>query len=56
MKIVKSMMFGLAIGTVMGIVMFPEFDRKTQRNIKRAKKRARCMANDTYDNIMCYMK
>ena len=28
MKIVKSMMLGLAIGTVMGIVMFPEFDRK----------------------------
>ena len=31
MKIVKSMMLGLAIGTVMGIVMFPEFDRKTKR-------------------------
>ena len=27
-----------------------------QRNIKRAKKRAMCMANDTYDNIMGYMK
>lgn len=56
MRVVKSMILGLAVGTIMGIVMFPEFDRRTQRNIKRAKKRARCMANDTYDNIMCYMK
>lgn len=56
MRVIKSMILGLAVGTIMGIIIFPEFDRKTQRNIKRAKKRARCMANDTYDNIMCYMK
>ena len=52
MRVIKSMILGLAIG----IVMFPELDRRTQRNIKRAKKRAMCMANDTYDNIMGYMK
>lgn len=56
MKVVKSMMFGLVIGTVMGMIMFPELDRKTQKNIKKAKRKAMCMANDTYDNIMCYMK
>ena len=48
MRVIKSMILGLAIGTIMGIVMFPELDRRTQRNIKRAKKRAMCMANDTY--------
>ena len=56
MRVIKSMILGWAIGTIMGIVMFPELDRRTQRNIKRAKKRAMCMANDTYDNIMGYMK
>ena len=56
MRVIKSMILGLAIGTIMGIVMFPELDRRTQRNIKRAKKRAMCMANDTYDTIMGYMK
>ena len=56
MRVIKSMILGLAIGTIMGIVMFPELDRRTQRNIKRATNRAMCMANDTYDNIMGYMK
>ena len=56
MRVIKSMILGLAIGTIMGIVMFPELDRRTQRNIKRAKKRAMGMANDTYDSIMGYMK
>ena len=44
MRVIKSMILGLAIGTIMGIVMFPELDRRTQRNIKRAKKigRASC--------------
>ena len=56
MRVIKSMILGLAIGTIMGIVMFPELDRRTQRNIKRANKRAMCMANDTHDNIMGYMK
>ena len=56
MRVIKSMILGLAIGTIMGIVMFPELDRRTQRNIKRAKQWAMCMANDTYDNIRGYMK
>ena len=30
--------------------------KRLNQFIKRAKKRALCMANDTYDNIMGYMK
>ena len=56
MRVIKSMILGLAIGTIMGILMFQQLHTTTQRNIKRAKKRAMCMANDTYDNIMGYMK
>ena len=51
MRVIKSMILGLAIGTIMGIVMFPELDRRTQRNIKRAKKRAMCMSNDKKLNL-----
>lgn len=56
MKVVKSMIFGMAIGTIVGMAMFPELDRKTQKNIRKAKRKAACMASDTYDNIICYMK
>lgn len=38
MRVIKSMILGLAIGTIMGIVMFPELDRRTQRNIKEQRK------------------
>ena len=53
-RMIKSMLFGLLLGTVVGIFMFPGLDRKTQKNIRRAKKKAMCMADDYCDNLMCY--
>ena len=34
MRVIKSMILGLAIGTIMGIVMFPELDRRTQKECR----------------------
>lgn len=56
MKMVRTMLIGMTIGTILGMAIFPELDRKTRKNINKAKRKAMCMANDTYDNIMCYMK
>ena len=53
-RMIKSMLWGLLVGTAVGILLFPELDRRTQRNIKRAKKRAMCMAGDCYDNFPYY--
>lgn len=55
-----SMIKGMAVGAVMGAcvtaVIFPQLDRRTQRNLKRAGKRALCMAENACDMMTRYVQ
>lgn len=54
-KVIKSLAIGTVLGMAVGMMVLPELDRKTQRNIRRTGKRLRCAAGDAYDNILDYM-
>ena len=54
-KVIKSLAIGTVLGMAVGMMVLPELDRKTQRNIRRTSKRLRCAAGDAYDNILYYM-
>lgn len=54
-KVIKSLAIGTVLGMAVGMMVLPELDRKTQRNIRRTSKRLRCAAGDAYDNILDYM-
>ena len=51
-KVIKSLAIGTVLGMAVGMMVLPELDRKTQRNIRRTSKRLRCAAGDAYDNIL----
>lgn len=50
-KYIKGIATGMVVGAAVGIMMMPQFDRKTKRQLKKIGKRAMNMAEDTYDNI-----
>lgn len=54
-KVIKSLAIGTVLGVAIGMMVLPELDRKTQRNIRRTSKKLRCVAGDAYDNILDYM-
>lgn len=54
-KVIKSLAIGTILGVAVGMMILPELDRKTQRNIKRTSKKLRCAAGDAYDNILDYI-
>lgn len=54
-KVVKSLAVGTVFGVALGILILPELDRKTQRNIKRTSKKIKGAAGDAYDNIVEYI-
>ena len=54
-KVIKSLAIGTIFGVAIGIMVLPELDRKTQRNIRRTSKKLRCAAGDAYDNILDYI-
>lgn len=56
MKSARNMAAGAIIGAAISTMIFPQLDRKYQRNIKKASKRAMNMAEDAYDSILGYMK
>lgn len=55
-KVMKGMVVGAVVGATIGIMAFPELDRRTQRNIKRTRKRVMGMAEDAYGNMIHYIK
>ncbi|MGL5354657.1 MAG: YtxH domain-containing protein [Clostridium sp.] len=55
-KVMKGLAVGAMVGAAIGIMAFPELDRKTQRSIRRTKKRMMGMAEDAYGNVIDYMK
>ena len=54
-KVIKSLAIGTVLGMAIGVMVLPELDKKTQRNIRRTSKRLRCAAGDAYDNLLDYM-
>ncbi|WP_291739888.1 YtxH domain-containing protein [Clostridium sp.] len=54
-KVIKSLAIGTILGVTIGMMIVPELDKKTQRNIKRTSKRLRCAAGDVCDNILDYI-
>lgn len=56
LKMFKGMVAGAVIGMAVSAVVFPQMDRRTQRNFKRAGRRAMNMAEDACDMMMGYIK
>lgn len=54
-KVIKSLAIGTILGVAIGMMVLPELDRKTQRNIRRTSKKLKCVAGDAYDNILDYI-
>lgn len=55
-RCVNGMFVGLCLGAAVGMMMIPQLDKKTQRNMKRAGRRFINAAEDKYDDMMCWMK
>lgn len=55
-KVMKGMAVGAMVGAAIGIMAFPQLDRRTQRQINRTRKRVMGMAEDAYGNMVHYIK
>ena len=55
-KVIKSLAAGAVIGAAIGMMVYPELDRKKQRALKKTAKRMACMAEDFYDDMMYRVK
>ena len=56
LKMIKGLAAGTIIGAAIGMMVYPELDRKKQRQIRNAMKKMSCMAEDFYDDMMYKMK
>ena len=54
-KVIKSLAIGTIFGVAIGIMVLPELDRKTQRNIRKTRRKIKGVAEDAYDNILDYI-
>ena len=54
-KIIKSLAIGTVLGVAIGVMILPELDRKTQRNIRKTSKKIMGAAGDMYENIVDYI-
>ena len=52
----KGIMAGVLIGVAVEMAMMPQYDRRTQRTMKRAGKKMRNMAESTYDGMQSWMR
>lgn len=55
-KFVKGMAMGAVIGAAVGVMMIPNLDRRTQRSMRKAAKRMRHVAEDTYDGMIDWIR
>lgn len=55
-KMLKGLAVGTMIGTAIGVMLFPELDRKQQRALRRTAKKMSGMAEDFYDDMMYKIK
>ena len=54
-KVIKSLAIGTIFGLAIGVMIIPELDRKTQRNLRRTGRKIKCIAGDAYGNILEYI-
>ena len=54
-KVIKSLAIGTIFGVAIGIMVLPELVRKTQRNIRKTRRKIKGVAEDAYDNILDYI-
>lgn len=55
-KFIKGVVMGAVAGAAIEMVVMPQLDRKTQRNVKKAARRMRHMAGSTYDGIQDWIR
>lgn len=55
-RVMRNMAAGVILGAAVSAMVLPQLDRRSQRNLKRAGKRAVNVAGDAYDTLMGYMK
>lgn len=55
-KMLKGLAVGTIVGAAVGMMVFPELDRKKQRALRKTAKRMSCMAEDFYGDMMYKMK
>jgi gas vesicle protein len=51
-KLITGLTTGALMGVAIGMMVSPDLDRRTQKNLRRARKRMMDMAEDTYENVM----
>lgn len=51
----KGMMAGILIGVAVEMAIMPQYDRNTQRKMKRAGKKMKNVAESTYNGIQDWM-
>lgn len=56
LRTLKGMAAGAVVGMAVSAVILPQLDRRTQRNLKKAGKKAYLMAEDAYDIMMGCMR
>lgn len=55
-RMIKGLAVGAMVGAAIGIMAFPQLDRRTQRNIKRTRRRMMGMAEGAYENMLDRMR
>lgn len=55
-KFVKGMAMGTMIGAAVGIMMISNLDRRTQRSMRKAARRVKNIAEDTYDGMVDWIR
>ena len=55
-KFFKGMVMGAIMGAAFEMMMFPQMDRRTQRNMRRMCDRMRHMAGRTYDGMYDWIR
>lgn len=55
-KFLTGITTGAVVGAAVGMMVSPTLDRGTQKNLKKARKRMMNMADDTYDNVIHWIK
>ncbi|MEG0296533.1 MAG: YtxH domain-containing protein [Clostridium sp.] len=55
-KMLKGLAVGTIVGAAVGMMVFPELDRKKQRALRKTAKRMSGMAEDFYGDMMYKMK
>lgn len=51
-RYIKGIVTGAVIGTAVGMMLLPELDRKSRKNVRKMGKRLAHAAEDKYDDIM----